>query len=104
MLARTGGDEFAVLLPQAGEREAQAIVTSMHDRVRAAMREGGWVTDISAGVVTFTTPPAGADDALHEADMLQRQAKMSGKGRVLAGSCGAPGVRAAPAASARLQD
>lgn len=80
--ARIGGDEFALIMPDADAREAQHVVPRMTLALRAALDANGYQVTCSVGVVTFlesATTPAGV---LAAADNLMYQVKRNGKGAV----------------------
>jgi diguanylate cyclase (GGDEF)-like protein len=83
MLARLGGEEFAVLFRAAGGEAAQIQTTLLLEAVSSVrMRDSGQLLSASAGVArvrvgdTFSTVLAAADAAL-------RLAKASGRGRAI---------------------
>lgn len=78
-VARVGGDEFAVILPDTDFVTMASPVNDLLDTMRRCMQEGGWPVTISCGVVTFRTPPNDVDDAIKAVDRLMYQAKKSGK-------------------------
>lgn len=84
VVARVGGDEFAVLLwnvePSVGERLAQRVVDQV---VEIGQRYPGSELGMSAGVVFFSEPPLSVEHAMERADALMYAAKHEGKGRVL---------------------
>jgi diguanylate cyclase (GGDEF)-like protein len=80
-VARIGGEEFAVLLPGAGEQAAAAAAERCR-RALAALALPGPSLSCSGGVAAF---PAHADDVarlLHAADGALYWAKRSGRNRV----------------------
>lgn len=92
-LGRIGGEEFAVLLPGAGVREARDIA----ERIRAATEQtpvptadGDVRITISAGVALLALDTAGLDALLSEADAALYQAKHGGRNVVVL----APGLQA----------
>jgi diguanylate cyclase (GGDEF)-like protein len=84
-LARLGGEEFAVLLPEVGE--AGACVAA--ERLRAALETtsaadaGGVPYTVSIGVAT-RRPSESIAELLHRADIALYEAKAGGRNRVVA--------------------
>lgn len=79
VVARIGGDEFAVLLPQTDQK----IAASVLDRVRAeldrAMSERHWLMTFSVGLVSFSSPECSITQMLQAADEVMYAAKQKGK-------------------------
>jgi diguanylate cyclase (GGDEF)-like protein len=79
VVARVGGDEFVIVLPDVNAAEAPRVI----DRLRAAMidafRQHDWQVTPSLGVVTFLAMPYTADEMLREADQLLYAVKHGGK-------------------------
>ena len=85
-VARMGGDEFAILLPQAGRGEAERHARKLLKAI-GAVEVGGGIQGIkvaaSCGVADFSSGDNQcADDVLINADLALYQAKESGRGRV----------------------
>jgi len=91
VLARFGGEEFAVVLPGIAAEGAQAVA----DRLVAAVREvsirqaGDWSLSVSVGLSTWlpgatTRKPA---ELLAQADLALYAAKAAGKDQALARAC-----------------
>jgi diguanylate cyclase (GGDEF)-like protein len=78
-VARIGGDEFAVLMPETDARAAQVVMRRMRRRLLEETRRAGWPVTISVGVVTFALPPDSVDDVLRAADDAMYSAKRGGK-------------------------
>jgi diguanylate cyclase (GGDEF)-like protein len=76
LLARIGGEEFGVLLPETNAAVARGVV----ERLAAVMPEG---TTFSAGIAE-SRPGATADDLQSEADQAMYLAKESGRNRIVA--------------------
>lgn len=83
-VARIGGDEFALLLPETDAEMAAAVL----ERVRLAI-DGAVnviIDDVpgvggSVGVVVFAEPPTSADEAVALADEAMYGSKQGGRGR-----------------------
>ena len=82
-VARLGGDEFGILLPITSQAGAQCIMKRLHDKLLKQMKESQVNVTLSAGVVTFTSPPASVDEMIHQADVLMYKAKAQGKNDIL---------------------
>jgi diguanylate cyclase (GGDEF)-like protein len=81
-VARIGGDEFAVLMPETDARAAHVAMLRTRRRLIEDAKAGGWPVTLSVGVVTFDTPPASVDDLLRAADEVMYSAKRGGKNAV----------------------
>ncbi|MCF4167437.1 GGDEF domain-containing protein [Zavarzinia compransoris] len=85
LIARMGGEEFAVLLPSTSRREAQIIADRLRRIVAATPVEVGplslsiWV---SIGGATADKPSETVDDLLQRADEALYRAKASGRNQV----------------------
>lgn len=82
VVARVGGDEFAILLPEVGPEAAQAVISKMRQNVLEDMQSNHWPVTFSIGVVTFTVPPHSAEEMLNKADQLMYAVKSSGKNNI----------------------
>lgn len=82
IVARVGGDEFIVLLPEAGAQEAETVVRKLENHLTELMRQGGWAVTLSTGAVTFEKPPDSVDQMVKLADELMYSVKTSGKNRL----------------------
>ncbi len=82
IVARVGGDEFIVLLPETGERDAEAVLRKLETHLAAVMKQGPWAVTVSIGAATFEKPPASVEQMVEQVDVLMYSAKTSGKGRL----------------------
>jgi diguanylate cyclase (GGDEF)-like protein len=81
-VARVGGDEFALLLPNTDLAGAQSVISKLDQSLREKMRSGGSPVTCSIGAVTFSKPPVSADEALRAADGVMYKVKREGKNAV----------------------
>jgi diguanylate cyclase (GGDEF)-like protein len=81
-VARIGGDEFAILLPETGPKAARRFIERIRDRLTLDVQEHGWPVTFSIGVVTFMRPPIDVNEAIRIADSLMYSAKNSGKNTI----------------------
>jgi diguanylate cyclase (GGDEF)-like protein len=80
---RYGGDEFAILLPEATRSEAFSIAERILKNVKTRVRsDDGERATISMGVGCFPDWADSADTLLYRADMALNWAKSRGKNRV----------------------
>ena len=73
-VARFGGDEFALILPETGERAALQLVERLAEAISAAPGPGGQPLHAHAGIAEWRPgePPTGV---IERADQLLREAK-----------------------------
>jgi diguanylate cyclase (GGDEF)-like protein/PAS domain S-box-containing protein len=88
-IARFGGDNFAVLLPEADEQDAYKVADDLLERVRThpAVLDGRprWIT-CSAGIACFDNALApSAEQLIAIAETALRAAKRSGRDRAVVG-------------------
>ncbi|HXF45059.1 MAG TPA: GGDEF domain-containing protein, partial [Burkholderiaceae bacterium] len=84
-LGRYGGEEFAVILPRADEREAAAVVDRLRTAVEALRLDQHGVhaqLTLSAGVALASAADRSFDDVLQRADAALYRAKEGGRNRV----------------------
>ena len=81
MVARIGGDEFAVILIETTPPDAQAALNRTNDRLARIPGMGSQIT-MSIGLVTYLRAPNVFEEAVRKADELMYVAKSSGKNTV----------------------
>lgn len=83
IVARFGGDEFAILLPETGLEGAQSVARRLRDRFdrHLFLVENGPGHRISASIGLATLPDVAdtAEDLLHAADAAMYRVKVTGK-------------------------
>ncbi len=80
-LARYGGDEFAILMPETEIAEAITAAERMRAQAEAALTPGGDQVTISCGVAGWNGEENGME-LLHRADTALYKAKLAGKNSV----------------------
>jgi diguanylate cyclase len=85
LLARIGGDEFAVLLPGAGPEPATRVATALREALAAPLELDGTRLSVQAavGVATCVLPRGRPEDLLRQADAAVHRAKATGSGIAL---------------------
>lgn len=82
VLARMGGDEFAVLLPQASANEAQRIARRIRGELLLVVERAGFPVTFSIGMCTYRIAPADVETMIKDADALMYAVKSSGKNAI----------------------
>jgi diguanylate cyclase (GGDEF)-like protein len=83
ILARFGGDEFVILLPETAGEPAQTTLHKVQSKLRQCMTTGNWPVTFSIGAMSYTRPPESVEEAVRSADALMYEVKRSGKNRLL---------------------
>jgi diguanylate cyclase (GGDEF)-like protein len=81
--ARTGGDEFVVLLIETDAAAAREVAMKLQNGLRRRMDEIGRTVTFSFGAVTFEQPPANVDEMFRLVDAQLYSAKHLGKDRLV---------------------
>jgi diguanylate cyclase (GGDEF)-like protein/PAS domain S-box-containing protein len=92
VIARFGGDEFAVLLPRASGADAATVGAELAAGVRADVRTPAGPVTISVGVGELRPGLRSADDALSLADASMYRAKVRGGDGLAPGAAEASGA------------
>ena len=83
-LARFGGEEFLVILPNADLAAAGDVAEKLRAAVALAPSPTGHPVTLSIGLSVATTNDSSESDALHRADGFLYRAKHAGRNRVSA--------------------
>ncbi len=82
VLARFGGDEFAILLPETGSKQVREVIDKVKKILMDVVRENHWPVSFSIGVVTAGERNYNIDDIIKTADELMYSVKKSGKNSI----------------------
>ena len=98
IIARFGGDEFAILLPETGTEGAQAVARRLRDRIQryVFLPESGSGNRLTASIGVATLPDVAdtPDGLLQAADAAMYRVKVAGKNGIhVAGSQAEAGLR-----------
>ena len=82
VIARVGGDEFAIMLPETDSAQTRSVVTKLRDKLQAEMDSEHWAVTFSIGVLTCSTLPKTIDEVIKFADQLMYEVKLNGKNSI----------------------
>lgn len=83
LVARMGGDEFALFLPEMFPASAQAVLETIRSRIEAEPELLSCSITASIGAVSFAEAPDNVDQLINTADELMYKAKKAGKNHVV---------------------
>lgn len=98
--ARLGGEEFAIILPDAGSAQSQAIAERLRKEIMRQTGQGaGPVCTISAGIASLHAPSETVVELLRRADAALYAAKAGGRNAVVdAEESGCAALQSSPGA------
>ncbi len=82
VIARIGGDEFVMILPETDEEAARKVAPRLHGFLLEEMQKNQWPVTFSIGALTFVSAPADAAEMFRLADQLMYSAKKEGKNTI----------------------
>ena len=83
-IARIGGEEFAILLPDTDREDALGLAERVRDAIRTGVTLGARTVTLSGGVAACPRDATGADGLHRSADAALYRAKADGKDRCAA--------------------
>ena len=83
VVGRLGGDEFAIVFLDLNASDRKKLFDSLHKQLLEMMRDRGWESAVSIGVVSFSDSIPDIQDVITHADATMYKAKMNGKGRLI---------------------
>lgn len=81
-IARVGGDEFIILLPETGEQAARSFIPNLCAKLKDEMLAKKCPITFSVGVLTLTAPQISTDQILNTADKIMYLVKNGGKDNI----------------------
>lgn len=78
-IARVGGDEFAILLPETDSDTARITIQKMQKKLMEEMLTNKWPVTFSIGVITMNDPLFTVDEIIGMADKMMYSVKNHGK-------------------------
>ena len=79
VLARMGGDEFAILIAGTNYDRSQTVLHRIRAAVAAECGRNNWPVTMSVGAITFSSLDNGKDELVKRADQLMYSVKKNGK-------------------------
>jgi diguanylate cyclase (GGDEF)-like protein len=104
VVARMGGDEFAILMPETTPEQAEAVLARIREQVLERMRMHGWPVTVSAGTSAPSGPGTTVDALVADADRAMYEDKRRARERndpSVPSGVGTEGSAAAGAAAER---
>ncbi len=82
LIARMGGDEFAVLLPEIDAASAELVLKKVQKSLLETVEQNGWNVTFSIGAASFAKPPGSLEAMIRVADEAMYAVKAHGKNDV----------------------
>lgn len=84
LIARYGGDEFVLFLPEMGKEAAYSLSERLRKNVSQVEAKGSLTITISLGIATYPADGESAEDLMNKADSAMYHAKQTGRNRTVA--------------------
>jgi diguanylate cyclase (GGDEF)-like protein len=78
IVARVGGDEFVILLPESDHQSVKIVINKIQGKLSEMAQHNEWPITFSFGVATFVSTPGSVDEMVKKADDLMYSAKNAG--------------------------
>ena len=88
IVARMGGDEFVIILPETAAESARVVLDKLHARLLEAAESNHWKVTFSIGAVSFLSAPGSLEEAMGLADDALYSIKHQGKNAVSVAAVG----------------
>jgi diguanylate cyclase (GGDEF)-like protein len=82
VVARIGGDEFAIFLPETDSETVRVVMGKVRERLHVLAESEQWITTFSMGVITCEHGDCELDKIISIADQLMYEVKTSGRNNV----------------------
>ncbi|MDD2309439.1 MAG: GGDEF domain-containing protein [Desulfuromonadaceae bacterium] len=82
VVARVGGDEFTIFLPETGPAAVKLVMQKVREQLIETARNQNLTTTFSIGVLTCTHGSCNFDEIISIADKLMYEVKVSGKNNI----------------------
>lgn len=82
IVARVGGDEFAIIFPETQKENVEQIIRKILKQMNSILKKNGWNITFSIGVVTCTNKECSSDELINLADSLMYSVKNKNKNDV----------------------
>lgn len=82
MVAKLGGDEFAILLPETPQDVAQTIIGQIKNHLTDDLHRDRWPVTLSIGVLTCIDTPPTVEKMIKAVDTLMYTVKYNGKNSI----------------------